>query len=502
MSGIDFLLHGFAIVLLDPANLLFCSIGVFMGTLVGVLPGVGPSAGAALLLPITYRLPGIQGILMLSGILYGAMYGGSTTSILLNIPGEAASVITCIDGYQMARKGRAGPALGIAAIGSFIAGTVTVILLSMTAPIMAGMALKMGAPEYFSLMTLGLLVLTFLARGSMVKALIMTVMGLWLSQLGMDPNTGQHRFTFGIVRLWDGVPMVPLFMGVFGISEILENLEKEIPVEVVKTKIKDLFPNLEEWKRSVGPIIRGTFSGFPLGLVPGAANTVASIISYAMEKKLSKTPEKFGTGMIEGVAGPESANNAAATGQFIPLLILGIPTSTFTAIIYAGLLIHGVQAGPFLISQHPDIFWGVISSMYIGNVLLLILNFPMIGIWVQMLRVPFKVMFPLIILFCLIGSYSINNSNFDVFIMIFFGIIGYLCRKFGFDTIPFVMAFVLGGIMENSFRQSLAIGHGTFLIFLYRPISAVCLGLGLILLAHSVISSKMGKGRPHLLDED
>lgn len=499
MSEFEYIVHGFHVIL-EPINIIFCFVGVLVGTLVGVLPGIGPVGAVALLLPITYKLSAVPAMIMLAGILYGAMYGGSTTSILVNIPGEAASVVTCIDGYQMARKGKAGPALGISAIGSFIAGTMSIIFLMILVPVLAKIALKAGAPDYFAIMLIGLVILTVLARGSMLKALMMVSIGLMLSQIGMDPVNGNFRFTFGMLRLMDGLPLVPVLMGLFGVSEILLNLEKQTKLEVIKTNIRELLPNLEEWKRSIGPILRGTFIGFFLGLVPGPAGIISSIMSYAAEKKLSKSPEKFGTGMIEGVAGPESANNAAGTGQFVPLLTLGIPQNGFMALIFAALLIQGIQPSPFLISEQPDIFWGVICSMYMGNIMLVILNLPLIGIWVQVLRLPYKVLFPLILLFCLIGSYSVSYSTFEIFLMIFFGIIGYLCRKLMLDSVPLVMAFVLGQRIEKAFRQSLAISHGSFLIFLERPISAICLCIALVVLITSFLSSK--KTKLSLLDED
>jgi len=500
MGIFDHMIFGLQIGL-QPLNLTFCFIGVLVGTLIGVLPGIGPAAAIALLLPATFKLSPIPAVIMLAGIYYGAMYGGSTTSILLNIPGEAASVVTSLDGYQMALKGRAGAALGISAIGSFIAGTLAVIGLITASPTLAKVALKLGPPEYFSIMVLGLTILTYLARGSLIKALIMGLFGLFLSQIGMDSLTGKFRFTFGLMALSDGIDLVPMVMGLFGISEVLFNLERITKREFIKTKVKDLFPSLEEWKRSLWAILRGTVLGFFLGVLPGGGAIIASFASYGVEKRISKYPKKFGTGVIEGVAGPEAANNAATGGAFVPLLILGVPPNVVMALIFGALLIHGIQPSPFLISEKPDLFWGVVSSMYIGNIMLLILNLPLIWIWVQVLRVPYRFLFPLILLFCLIGSYSINNSIFDIFSMLFFGVIGYLFRKLMFEPAPLVMAFVLGKLMEKAFRQSLSMSDGSFSIFFYRPISAIFMLSALLLLALSFVSY-FKKRRPSLLEAE
>ncbi len=499
MDYLDFLVGGLQ-VSLQPTNLVFCAIGVVVGTLIGVLPGIGPAGAIALLLPATFKLSPVSAIIMLAGIYYGAMYGGSTTSVLVNIPGEAASVVTCLDGYRMAQKGRAGAALGIAAMGSFIAGTLSVVGLMTASPLLARAALKIGPPEYFSIMILGLTLLTYLARGSLIKALIMASFGLFLSQVGMDIVTGKYRFTFGQMELSDGMDLVPMVMGLFGISEVLFNLEMPVKREIVRTAIRHLFPNLDEWKRSALAILRGTLLGFFLGVFPGGGAIIASFASYGLEKRISKAPEKFGTGMIEGVAGPEAANNAATGGAFVPLLTLGVPPNVVMALMFGALLIHGIQPGPFLISEHPELFWGVISSMYVGNVMLLILNLPLIWIWVQVLRVPYRLLFPLVLLFCFIGSYSINNSMFDVFNMLFFGVLGYLFKKFNYEPAPLVMAFVLGKVMEKAFRQSLSMSDGSFSIFLDRPVSAVCIILALFLLASSFLFY-FRKRKPALLEE-
>jgi putative tricarboxylic transport membrane protein len=469
-------------VAFSAVNLFYCFLGVFIGTLIGVLPGIGPAGTISLLLPITFGVNPVSAIIMLAGIYYGSQYGGSTTSILVNIPGEAASVVTCLDGYKMARQGRAGPALGIAAFGSFIAGTVGIIILMLLAEPLSSVALKFGPPEYFSLMILALTILTYLAHGSMIKAVIMAVLGVGLSQIGLDIVTGQARFTFGITDLEDGVGLIPLVMGLFGVGEVLTNLEEAGDFEIFKGEIKGLLPNLRDWLDSAGAIIRGTFLGFLLGVLPGGGVVISSFVSYAVEKRLSKHPEKFGTGAIEGVAGPEAANNAASSGAFIPLFALGIPSNAVMALLLGALMIHGLQPGPLLIGQRPEIFWGTIISMYIGNVMLLVLNLPLIGLWVKLIKVPYRFLFPSILFFCMIGSYSINNSIFDVFVMLLFGIVGYVSRKFQYESAPLVMAFILGPMLENSLRQSLLMSMGDFSIFFTRAISVSCLLMAIALL--------------------
>lgn len=480
------ILMGFQIAL-QPINLFFCFIGVLIGTLVGVLPGLGPVAAISLLLPTTFHVTPVSAIIMLAGIYYGAMYGGSTTSILVNIPGEAASVVTCLDGYQMARKGRAGPALGIAAFGSFIAGTFGIIGLMMIAPPLAEMALKFGPPEYFSLMIMGLTVLTFLASGPMWKALLMAAFGLFLGSMGMDNMTGAVRFDFNILELSDGVGLVPVVMGLFGISEVLLNVEQSMERSIFETKIRNLLPTLRDWADSFWAILRGTGIGFFLGVLPGGGAVISSFVSYAVERKVSKHPEKFGTGMIQGVAGPESANNAATGGAFIPLLTLGIPANSVMAILLGALMIHGMQPGPMLVKEQPDLFWGVITSMYLGNVMLLVLNLPLIGLWVRILKVPYPILFPLILLFCLVGSYSLNNSIVEVLIMILFGIIGYFFKKFEYEPAPLVLALVLGPMLEAALRRSLLLSAGDPTIFLTRPISAVLMIISFCLLVFPLI---------------
>lgn len=487
------LFNGFYVAL-EPINILFCFFGVLMGTLVGVLPGLGPTGAIAILLPATFRMSPVPAIIMLAGIYYGAQYGGSTTSILVNIPGEASSVVTCLDGYEMAKQGRAGPALGIAAFGSFIAGTLGLVGLMFFAAPLAEFGLRFGNPEYFSVILLGLMLITYLSHGSIIKALIMGAFGIILSCVGLDRIEGSPRMTFDIMGLWDGVGLVPLAMGLMGVPEILINIEETVPREILRTKIKNLFPTLSDWMEAKWAILRGTVIGFCLGIFPGAGPVISSFVSYAVEKKVSKNPEKFGKGAIEGVAGPESANNAATSSVFVPLLTLGIPTNVVMALLFGALLIHGMRPGPLLLKDHPDVFWGLISSMYIGNVMLLVLNLPLIPIWVQVLKVPYRILFPLILLFCLIGCYSLNNSGFDVLVMIIFGTVGYLFRKFNYEAAPLILAFVLGPMLELNLRHSLILSSGSFSIFFTRPISAVAIIIAIILLVIQIISPFLKKG--------
>jgi len=480
------IIYGFQVTF-QPVNFLFCGVGVLVGTLVGVLPGIGPAGAMALLLPATFSFSSTSTIILLAGIYYGVQYGGSTTSILVNIPGEASSVMTCLDGHQMARQGRAGPALGIAAWGSFIAGTISNIGLMLVAIPLAHAALRLGPPEYFSLMCTGLIIVTYLAQGSVLKAVMMGLVGILLGSVGLDLISGFPRFTFGINELSDGIGIVPLVMGLFGVSEILENLEGDLKREVFKTRIRNLWPSFKDWMDSKWAIVRGSIIGFVLGILPGGGAVISTFVSYAVEKKVSKNPEKFGKGAIEGVAGPESANNASAGASLIPLLSLGIPPNPIMAIFFSALLIHGIQPGPLLIKQHPDLFWGLVASLYLGNGLLLVLNLPLIGIWVKVLEVPYKILFPLILLFCLIGVYSMNNLSFDLYVMLFFGVVGWLMRKFGYEGAPLILAYVLGPMLENALRQSLLISQGSFLIFVSRPISAVALGFASLLLLTTLL---------------
>lgn len=482
METLNHLLYGFEVAL-QPLPLFACFIGVLIGTLVGVLPGLGPVAAISLLLPATFHAPPVASVIMLAGIYYGAMYGGSTTSILVNLPGEAASVVTCLDGYQMARKGRAGAALGISAFGSFIAGTMGLIGLTFLAPQLARMALRFGPPEYFAVMILGLTILIFLAGGSMVKSLMMACTGLIIGNIGLDLITAQPRFTFQTDILLDGVGLVPLVMGLFGISEVFLNVEQSLTTrKVFETNIKGLLPNLQDWKESIGPIARGSVMGFFLGILPGGGAVIASFVSYGIERKLSRHPEEFGKGAIAGVAGPESANNAATAGAFIPLLTLGLPSNAVMAILLGALMMFDTPPGPRLVSLHPEIFWGIISSMYIGNVMLLILNLPLIGLWVKILKIPYPILFPLIILFCLIGVYSLNSKTSEIGLMLLFGIVGYLMKKFKFDGAPLILAMVLGPQMDKSLRQSLLMSGGSPQIFFDSTICLVVFAIVAIVL--------------------
>jgi putative tricarboxylic transport membrane protein len=487
MGILESLSAGFQ-VCLQPSNLLYCFLGCLLGTLVGVLPGIGPIGAMALLLPVTFYLPPVSAIIMYAAIYYGAMYGGSTTSILVNIPGEAASVITCLDGYQMARQGRAGPALGMAAFGSFIAGTLSIVgLMIFTAPL-AEVALKFGPPEYFSLMCLGLFTLTLLSRGSKLKALLSGVIGLFLGTIGMDKISGDLRFTMGLINLVDGIPVICLAVGFFGVSEIFTNLEETMDHrDVFVKKVSSIFPTLQDWMAAKGAILRGSLIGFLLGILPGGGAILASFVSYVVEKKVSKYPEKFGTGIIEGVAGPEAANNSACAGSMIPLFALGIPPNPVIALLLSAFLIHGIRPGPLTIAQHPQLFWGTVASMYLGNIMLLVLNLPLIGMWVQILRVPYRLLFPMILLFAIVGTYAVNNEIGDVAIMVFFGVMGYLCRKLGYEGAPLIMSFVLSRLLEDSLRQSLMMSDGSLMIFIHRPISLVFISLVAILIILSTI---------------
>ncbi|MBI4634655.1 MAG: tripartite tricarboxylate transporter permease [Deltaproteobacteria bacterium] len=481
MEAIDGIIYGFSVAI-TPANLLFCFSGVLMGTLVGVLPGIGPAAAISLLLPSTFRADPTSSLIMLAGVYYGAMYGGSTTSILVNIPGEAASVITCLDGYQMARKGRAGPALGISAFGSFVAGTLSLIGLLFLAPTLASVALRFGSPEYFSLMIMSMTIVTYLSQGSMLKSLMMAALGIILGTVGMDPVTVKLRFSYNILVLRDGLGLVPVVMGLFGVSEVLMNVKAAMDRDVFETKIKGILPTLKDWKDSAFPMVRGTLLGFFMGILPGIGAIIPTFITYGMEKKLSRHPEKFGTGVIEGVAAPEACNNAAASGNFIPMLSLGIPANPIMALFLGALLIYGVQPGPLLIKEQPGLFWGLIASMYVGNVMLLVLNLPLISLWVRVLKVPYVILYPLILLFCLIGAYSLNNSVGDVVIMCIFGVVGYLMKKFEYDAAPLVLALVLGPMLEENLRQTLIISRGNLLVFFSRPLSMIFISVSILVL--------------------
>jgi len=465
------------------ANLFYCFVGVFLGTLIGVLPGIGPLATIAMLLPATYKMTDpTSALIMLAGIYYGAQYGGSTTAILVNLPGESSSVVTTLDGYQMARRGRAGPALAIAAIGSFFAGTVATFMIAAFAPPLAEVAFKFGPAEYFSLMVLGLIAAVVLAHGSVVKALAMVVLGLLIGLIGTDVNSGVARFSFDIPELSDGIEFVAVAMGIFGFAEIILNLEQREHREVFTSKVAGLMPSASEFKQSVFPIIRGTALGSFLGILPGGGAVLSSFSAYALEKKLSKTPERFGKGAIEGVAGPEAANNAGAQTSFIPMLTLGIPTNPVMALMVAAMMIHNIQPGPQVMTSNPTLFWGLIASMWVGNLLLVILNLPLIGLWIKLLSVPYRVLFPAILLFCCIGAYSINNNVFDVFMTIPFLVLGYLFKKFDCEPAPLLLGFVLGKLMEEYLRRALTISRGDPTVFFTRPLSATLLVIAAVLL--------------------
>jgi putative tricarboxylic transport membrane protein len=469
------LVYGLSIAA-TPMNVIYCFLGCLYGTFVGVLPGFGPAAAISVLLPITFGMNPASAVIMLAGIYYGSMYGGSTTSICVNIPGEAASVVTTIDGYQMAKQGRAGSALAIAAVGSFVSGTIAVAGLFVMSPLVADFALQFGPPEFFSLMVLGLTIVIFISFGSVLKAVMAGLFGVALGTIGWDVVFGQSRNTFGIEYLADGVPVIPVVMGLFGISEVMLNIEKTGRIEVFKD-IGSIYPSLKDLKKSFLAILRGSGLGFFLGLLPGGGPIIATFASYSIEKKLSKEPERFGHGAIEGVAGPESANNAAVQSGFIPLMTLGIPTTPTFALFLAALLIHGIHTGPMLLTDHSDLFWGVIISMYLGNIMLVILNLPLIKMWVKILEIPYGLLAPLILAFCLIGSLAESSKTGDAFVMLIFGIMGYLMRKFEYEPAPMIIAFILTPVLELNFRQSMIISHGSFKIFLTNPISLVCLAI-------------------------
>jgi putative tricarboxylic transport membrane protein len=471
---------GFSVAL-APNVLLYAFAGCIIGTLVGVLPGVGPLAGISLLLPVSFGLDATSAVVLLAGIYYGAMYGGSTTSILMRIPGEAASVMTCVDGYEMTRRGRAGAALAIAAVGSYVAGTFSIVGLMLLAPSLASFALRFGPPEYFALLLLGLLALAYMTGGSMLKSLLMAVLGLLFGMVGIDPMTGFSRFDFGLVELGDGIGVVPVAVGLFGLSEILLTAGLPHPAAVKRPALNELLPSREEWRASLWPIGRGTVLGFLIGIIPGSAHIISSFASYAIERRLSKHPERFGSGAIEGVAGPESANNAAASGAFVPMLALGVPSGPIPAVMIAAMMVHGVSPGPLLIAQQPELFWGFIASMYVGNVVLLILNLPAVGIFVNVLRIPYALLYPTILMFCILGVYAVNGSVIDIGIMTAMGALGYVLRKFDFETAPVVLGLILAPMLEMSFRQSLAMSSGRFEIFFNRPIAVVMLTIGLAL---------------------
>ncbi|MFZ4438465.1 MAG: tripartite tricarboxylate transporter permease [Syntrophales bacterium] len=482
MDALSGLLYGLSVAL-RPENLFFVFVGCFLGTLIGVLPGIGPVGAISILLPMTFQLAPTGATIMLAGIYYGVMYGGSTTSILVNVPGETASVVTCLDGYQMARQGRAGPALGIAAFGSFFAGTAGLIGLQLLANPLSRIALKFGPPEYFALILLGFSLITHLSHGSKSKACIMALLGLILSGVGLDPITSRERMTFGILNLFEGIGVAPVAMGLFGVAEVFNNFGTLSSGSIEKIRITKLLPSKLDWLQAKWAMVRGTAVGFFLGILPGGGPVLATFVAYALEKRVAKNPERFGKGAIEGVASPESANNAAASTSFIPFLTLGIPPNIVLAVLLGAFMIHGIVPGPLLIRDHPEIFWGLVGSMYIGNVVLVILNLPLIPLWVQVLRIPSKILYPLVLLFCLVGAFSINNNVFDITVMIIFGIVGWLCRRYGYEGAPLILAFVLGPMFEVNFRRSLLMSQGSFSIFFTRPIAfgAMIFSLGLVI---------------------
>ncbi len=470
-------------------NVFLCFIGCMIGTLVGVLPGVGPVATIAMLLPITFGLDPTGALIMLAGIYYGAQYGGSTTAILVNIPGEATAVVTTLDGHQMAKQGRAGVALGIAALGSFFAGCVATIFIAALGQPLTRLAQLFGPAEYFSLMVMGLVFSTVLARGSIFKALLMVFLGLLLDTVGTDLETGQERMTLGIQQLSDGVDFAPLAMGIFGFAEIIRNLENPEARDVVRGKIGRLLPSLSDIRQSVKPVLRGTFIGGLLGILPGNGAVLGPFASYTIEKKLAKDPSRFGKGAIEGVAGPESANNAGAQTAFIPLLTLGIPPNAVMALMVGAMTIHGIIPGPQVMTKNPDLFWGMIASMWIGNAMLVIINLPLVGMWVKLLKVPYRLMFPAILIFCCIGIYSINNSAEDVYFTAFFALVGYVLIKLGYEPAPMLLGFVLGKLMEEKLRQALILSRGNFMTFVERPISGVLLAVAVLMLIVALLPS-------------
>jgi TctA family transporter len=453
-------------------NLLYCFIGVMVGTLIGVLPGIGPLATIAMLLPLTFNVPPVAALIMLAGIYYGAQYGGSTTAILVNLPGETAAVVTCIDGYQMARQGRAGPALAIAAIGSFFAGTVGTLLIALFGPPLAEVALKFGAPEYFALMLMGLVAAAVLAQGDMVKSLAMVAMGLLLGIVGNDVNTGVPRYTFEVNELTDGIGFVVVAVGVFALGEIINNLGQKQEQRVLGASITSLYPTRDDMRRSVGPILRGTGIGAFFGVLPGTGPAIASLSSYVVEKRLADDPSRFGKGAIEGVAGPEAANNADAQCKFIPMLTLGLPASGVMALMLGALTIQGIQPGPQVMTMRPELFWGLIASMWIGNLMLVVLNLPLIGVWVKLLSVPYRLLFPAIMAFSAIGIYSVNNSAFEIYMTALFGILGFIWMKLGCSPAPLLLGFVLGPMMEEHLRRAMLMSKGDPTVFILRPISA------------------------------
>jgi putative tricarboxylic transport membrane protein len=483
----DSLMLGFSVAL-QPGVLWYAFLGCLVGTLVGVLPGIGPLSGISILLPITFGLDATRAVVMLAGIYYGSQYGGSTTAILMRIPGEAASVMTCVDGYAMAQRGRAGAALCIAAVGSWVAGTFGLVMLTLIAPPLAAIALRFGPPEYTALLVLGLVFLAYMSSTSLPRTLLMAAIGLLLGTIGIDTMTGHFRYSFDLAELGDGIGIVPVAVGLFGLGEILSTPSAAVAGKVLRPKLRELLPSRAEWREAAAPIARGSLLGFLVGLTPGSAHIISSFLSYAVERRVSRHPEAFGKGAVAGVAGPESANNAASSGAFVPMLALGLPTGPITAVLLAALLVHGIPAGPQLVTEHPKVFWGFVASMYIGNVMLLALNLPLVGLFVNVLRIPYAYLYPLVILFCIIGVYAVNGSIVDVWIMLIMGVLGYGLRKLGLDPAPLVLGLVIAPNLELSLRQSLIMSNGNYLIFLERPIAGVLLAACAALLALAALS--------------
>jgi putative tricarboxylic transport membrane protein len=487
MGPLDGLIYGFGVSFSGP-NLLACFIGVFLGTVIGVLPGIGPVGALSILLPSTFLLDPTASLIMLAGIWYGSMYGGSTTSILVNVPGEVTSIVTAIDGYQMAKKGRAGAALAVSAVGSFVAGTIGLVALTTFAPPLAQVGLMFAAPEFFALILLGLIFLSQLGGRSVLQSFLMAAFGLVLGTIGIERLSGLQRFTFGSLTLSQGLDIIPVAMGLYGVSEVLLSAEQiTTPREIMKFKFRQLFPTIAEWKKAILPMLRGGGLGFFIGLLPGPGSLISTFASYTLEKRISKHPEEFGKGAIEGVAGPESANNSACAGAMVPLFALGIPFNPAIALLLGALFIHGVQPGPFFMTQHPEIFWGVIASMYLGNLMLLVLNLPLVGVFASILRLPQYILMAFILLFCIVGAYGVNNSVFGIYVLLIMGVLGYILKKFGFDVAPLVLAIVLGPILEDSFVQSLIMYRGSFWLIFTRPLTSGIFAIGILAIFLPVI---------------
>jgi putative tricarboxylic transport membrane protein len=482
LVGLSGLAHGLAVAL-QPMNLMYCLIGVLLGTMIGVLPGLGPLNAIAMLLPISYHLTPVAALIMLAGIYYGAQYGGSTSSILMRMPGEMSSIVTCLDGHEMAKQGRAGPALAVAALASLFAGVVATVFIALFAPPLAAVALMFGPAEYVALMLLGLIVAVVLAQGSVLAALGMLMLGLLMGTVGTDIVSGAFRMTMNMPELADGIGIVPVAMGLFGMGEVISNLERKEQMAVVPDHVHHLWPTREDFQRSWPAVLRGTALGSALGLLPGGGAMLSSFAAYALEKKLSDDPSRFGKGAVEGVAAPESANNAGAQTSFIPLLTLGVPSNAIIALVAGAMMIHGVAPGPSVMKLQPDIFWGLIASMLIGNVMLVVINLPLVGLWVKMLRIPYHLFYPLILVFMCIGVYTIGNSGFDVFLLVIFGFVSYLFIKWKCEPAPLLLAFVLEPIIEQNFKRALQVAYGDPMIFVTRPISLALLLLGAVLLA-------------------